>query len=338
MYRRTLWRGGILLGMAIVFLSASVCKADEKDDKKKPLANVGEIECAPQWANAFVSVRFADLWKTEYFQQMLRAKQKYGDNSLIKFNNYWKELFGFELDKVERATVFLRLQKDAKMGFLLQVKTTTDIDSKQIVKKIAHDTPATENGRVYYTAGGSCMHVHLHFPDKRTMLVFMAGAEMVLNEKYHIDDKNPLFDSFKWARDNKYPLVAGVNAKDLLNEEGEFPESLEFLKNSRSLTLTMKADKALHFDAIVRGRKDLPKQGKDALQIGLDLLKDEAAKKHAIYKGLRPGAELAFETVAKALKGAKVRHEGLVQHVPLTLKLEPEMLGKAFEELWADRR
>lgn len=316
------------LALVLPLLGVSRAVAGEKD--KRARENAAFVDGAPEWTSVFVSIRFSELKKTDYMRKAFTPDAK-------RRLEYWRKL----LDSIKKTcSIALEEYDSAELFFgtedadtrtpcgALRMKSSKPFDAEHPLK--TGKMSKYKDYKVYDVGTFLFFNLACFFPDDRTVIFFpVDGPKPIFDASWKIDDKHLLSDSLKLSRKKEYPIVVAWKLNDFVPENT--PKKLANFYQADSVTITVKVADELHVDVLLRFSK-IQRSKKKALQETLEYLAEEFDKNQEDEKKDRPQTAVFQDKISDALKKAKVRQEGRVQHAPLIIKIPPKTLGDTIEE------
>jgi hypothetical protein len=276
-----------------------------------------DLVYVPTDAQGFVSVRVADLWKSDALQKAVQ------DDDVKKLAEQTKDLFGLGPADVERATFVVNdMEKEEMWAIFLTAKAYKKDDLLGKIEKVAGAKPeaATAKDKTYYKVPGK--DTALYFPNDRVIVVIHSKAvERFLEVTPRKKKDGALAPALKQVASGKHHLVLG-NGKAADNPmikqmranppEGAAPFLV--LMDQQSSVFTASLGKELKVEwALTLPDANKAKEAKEALdalkvagKAGLDVVKKRMDRDEDAKKAI-DSAELGLKNLEVVQKGSEVR-------------------------------
>ena len=323
----------VLAGVAVLLLAGSGGSLAWWILRGATPATTQDLAYVPADVQGFVSVRVADLWKSEALQKAVQ------DEDVQKLAEQTKKHFGLGPADVERLT--FAISDLEKREFILVLLTTEAYQKDDLVRKIEKSAgvkleEATARDKTYYTVPGH--DTALYFPQVRVIVVLdpksidhflevtprqkdgrLAPAlKQVASGKHHlvIDDGN--------LADN--PLLTQLRANPLV---GAAP--FRVLLEARSSVTTASLGKDLQVDwASTFSDSDRAKEAKEVVdgvkflaKMGISVIKAQQRQ-----FGWNEDVGKALDTVEKGVNNLKVVQTGKEVRASTKVAIDPNWLAE----------
>lgn len=304
-------------------------KADVKNSS--PLEKAADFLELPEWANSYVTLRPAELLKTEYFQKVLSGGKSVKLNGFKSLDGILQGNYGVGVNDLERVTFFVGGTR-GEVRFVLAMKTTKPVDKDGFVKNGEFNREGRHKGKTYYEFDQFFFSYCVHFVDKYTVVLFSRDhAADILDAGNYTDPNNPLRGAMKLARQKTYPFAAAWTREFIMLFD--VPRQFQDVTGLMTTSLTLRVDRGLHLDVVAELEK-VERAKQKTLTTGIDYYCSHFLKRNPAFKAQCPQTFEFFEKFEGALRKGTVRQEGRFQHLPLRLEFNPEFVAKYLNEIF----
>jgi hypothetical protein len=321
------WVGVLALGAA--YLASGGGPGLTADEAPRPGARAtlpADLQAVPRDALATVSVRLADLWRSEFGKQLRQQKPK----EVAGIAKVMEQNLGVTVDQVERVTLVFDERQEQPSFF---VTTSGPYERAKVIAALGRGaSKESRQGRTYYVGKNNRA---AYLIDDRT---FLSGPSRQIQAYLARPavPTGPLQDALVLAA-GKHLAVVGVNPLPIIQQVGEPPELEPFkaLLKTQGMTATLDLGEQARLKVRVRFPDAAAAQaGEKALRalwtlaqgaVGSGIQQMEARKEPASLIALARQAE-------QGLKTASLKQQGPVVEGTLQIKGDPGAAGVALLE------
>jgi hypothetical protein len=248
-----------------------------------------DLDLVPANAQVVVSIRVADVWKTDAVQDAFRRiKDQTGKDPIDSM----RDETGLEPADIERLTVVAEDVSGDKDRVWVIVLTRKAYDKEKLLGKLSGRREMSHEGRTIHTGTATKgKEVALHFVSRR---VFVVGPEQGVKRAVAFRSmrrsSGPLDEAIKLARGKKH-VVVGVNLpaekmKAIKEEMTGKEAAFKPLADVRTVTVACNVGSDLDVEATLQfAGGDAAREARGALENGLKVVRAELLGLKAKTKG-----------------------------------------------------
>jgi hypothetical protein len=277
--------------------------------------SASDLAFIPPDAQGFVTIRVADVWKTDAAQKVV-AQLKQLNPRMGDLPAEFEKEAGLTLTDVERlTTVFVDAQREVVWGIVL---TSKPYDPKKIQGKLTNPQELKHEGKSYHTGTKDGQKVALYFASDRVLVVGPEeGVKRCLSFAAGKKAKGPLDDAIKLAAGTHH-VVAAINPppaqmQKLKAQMGGAGQAYQSLADVQVATVVLDVGAQLQLDATLRfPAEGKAKEAKTAIDGSVAMAKLFLPQlKQQFARGMPGGeGEKLFDQIKSALDAIAVEQKG----------------------------